>query len=122
LKEEHIISGENLQLPIYVEAAQALVFGGEAEPLAAAYWTMAGGFDARGALAVAPREDNRERRERIRKAIEACVRQFIGAIRRGDFPVFSRDEQCTSRCDFNTICRVAQVRSLQKQWSADESN
>ena len=50
LKEEHIASGERLQLPIYVAAAQALLFKNEATPIAAGYWTMDRGFDKRGAL------------------------------------------------------------------------
>jgi hypothetical protein len=28
--------------------------------------------------------------------------------------VFSLDHDCTSRCEFNMVCRVAQVRSLNK--------
>jgi ATP-dependent helicase/DNAse subunit B len=50
-KPEHIESGERLQLPIYVEAAQMLLFRGAAKPLAAGYWSMSAGFDAKGALA-----------------------------------------------------------------------
>ena len=45
LKEEQIASGERLQLPIYVAAAQALFFNDEATPVAAGYWTMDRGFD-----------------------------------------------------------------------------
>jgi ATP-dependent helicase/nuclease subunit B len=120
LKEEHVVSGEHLQLPIYVAAAQALVFGGGAEPLAAGYWTMEGGFDSKGVLAVRQGEDGGESRERIRTAVVECVRQFITSIRRGEFPVFSRDDQCTSRCHFNTVCRIAQVRSLGKTWPPEE--
>jgi ATP-dependent helicase/DNAse subunit B len=115
LKEEHIATGEHLQLPIYVAAAQALLFDGNAQPLAAGYWTMAGGFDAKGVLAVQHEDtDGRQHWNKMRTTVETLIGGFIDAIRRGQFPVFSRDDQCTSRCDFNTICRITQIRSLGK--------
>jgi RecB family exonuclease len=116
LKEEHIFSGEQLQLPIYVAAAQALVFDGDAEPLAAGYWTMGGGFDAKGVLAVEHDGGGRQHWDKMHSTVEELIGQFIGAIRRGEFPVFNRDDQCTSRCDFSTMCRIAQIRSLGKTW------
>jgi ATP-dependent helicase/DNAse subunit B len=120
LKEEHIASGEHLQLPIYVAAAQALLFDGNAEPLAAGYWTMAGGFDSKGVLAVQHGEENAKRWDGVQGVVQQRIGQFIAAIRRGEFPVFSCDDQCTSRCDFNAVCRVAQARSVGKSWSPGE--
>jgi hypothetical protein len=122
LKEDHIATGEHLQLPIYVAAAQALLFDGNAEPLAAGYWTMAGGFDAKGVLAVQHGEEQGGQHwKKIQAAVEDRIGQFIEGIRRGQFPVFSCDDKCTSRCDFNTICRIAQVRSLGKTVESRES-
>jgi hypothetical protein len=103
-------------LPIYVEAAQALVFKGKATPLVAGYWSMAAGFDAKGALAVQVEGDPVARWKKIRDAIEQRIGQFVKDIRQGAFPVASRDDKCTSYCDFNTVCRVSQVRSLGKTW------
>jgi hypothetical protein len=106
-------------LPIYVAAAQALLFDGNAQPLAAGYWTMAGGFDAKGVLAVQHEDaDSRQHWNKLRTTVETLIGQFIDAIRRGQFPVFSRDDQCTSRCDFHTICRITQIRNLEKVWPA----
>jgi hypothetical protein len=122
LREEHIASGEHLQLPIYVAAAQALLFDGKAEPLAAGYWTMAGGFDAKGVLAVQHGDrDRREHWNKMRATVEERIGQFIAAIRRGEFPIFSRDDLCTSRCDFNTVCRITQIRSLGKTWQPEDT-
>jgi ATP-dependent helicase/DNAse subunit B len=116
LKQEHIESGERLQLPIYVEAAQVLVFGGDATPLAAGYWSMAAGFDAKGTLAVVQEVEDGDRWENTKSTVRRLVRQFVDGIRRGEFPVASRDERCTSYCEFNTVCRVSQIRSLNKTW------
>lgn len=121
LTNEHIVSGEHLQLPIYVAAAQVLVFGGAAEPLAAGYWTMSDGFDAKGVLAV-PKGGNPgdlSRWNTVQQTVAERVKRIIAAIRRGDFPVSSRDDQCTSHCDFSSLCRIAQVRSLGKTWDAE---
>ena len=76
----------------------------------------------RAALAVEARGDARRALDRdCRPRSTSCIGQFVDAIRRGEFPVASRDDQCTSRCDFNTVCRIAQVRSLGKTWCARTS-
>jgi ATP-dependent helicase/DNAse subunit B len=109
--EDTITSGEHLQLPIYVEAAQVMLFGGKGTPLAAGYWWMSRGFDSRGALADAA--GAAERWQSIRDGTRQLVAQFVNDIRHGEFPVFSSEENCTY-CKFSTVCRVAQVRSLGK--------
>jgi ATP-dependent helicase/DNAse subunit B len=120
LKPEQIASGERLQLPIYVAAAQALFFGGQATPVSAGYWTMDRGFDRRGALNVLQEAiadpANTDEWDDLRRQAIAQIREFVAQIRHGDFPVYSRDEHCTGRCEFSTVCRVAQVRALGKMW------
>jgi ATP-dependent helicase/DNAse subunit B len=116
LKPQHIESGERLQLPLYVEAAQSLIFRGQATPLAAGYWSMRSGFDAKAALVVTQEAESRKRWAEIQATVRRMVRQFVTGIRSGQFPVASRDEHCTSQCEFNTICRITQIRSLGKPW------
>jgi ATP-dependent helicase/DNAse subunit B len=124
LKEDEITSGQRLQLPIYVAAAQAMLFGGEATPVAAGYWTMEGGFDQRGALRVLQENvaaaGKCDKWEVLQSQVVQQIKQFVSGIRGGDFPVHSCDEHCTGRCDFNTVCRVAQVRALGKTWPPEE--
>jgi len=115
LKKDQLDTGEQLQLPIYVEAAQALVFHNKAVPLQAGYWGMGNGFDSRGALA-APCDDNVTRWKETKNAVHKLIGDFITHIRQGDFPVASRNDKCTSTCDYNTTCRVGQVRSITKTW------
>jgi hypothetical protein len=54
--------------------------------------------------------------EEMRGGLAKTVAALTEGIRGGDFPVFSRDAQCTGRCPFATICRITQVRSLEKTW------
>jgi ATP-dependent helicase/DNAse subunit B len=123
LTVEKMESGERLQPPLYVMAAQALLFGGDqARPLWAGYWSMDKGMttDARFSLKCsAEGAKASEEWKNLQQSVVARIRQFVTDIRAGSFPVFSRDEQCTSYCQFSTVCRVSQVRSLGKQWTPD---
>jgi hypothetical protein len=115
LKREQLETGQQLQLPIYVEAAQVLVFKNEAVPLQAGYWGMGSGFDAKGALA-AREEKSGNVWPDTQQTVRRIIRDFIDHIRRGDFPIASRDDKCTSTCDYSMTCRVSQARSLNKTW------
>jgi RecB family exonuclease len=123
LSEEQIATGERLQLPIYVAAAQALVFGGRAEPIAAGYWTMDRGFDHKGTLNVlhgpAGEDESTNRWTDLYSQAVASIARFVAAIRSGQFPVHSRDENCTGSCEFSTVCRVAHIRAIGKTWPTE---
>jgi ATP-dependent helicase/DNAse subunit B len=116
LKREQLETGQQLQLPIYVEAAQVLLFQNQATPLQAGYWGMASGFDSRGALAAKQDEAAKDRWKETQSVVHRLIAEFVRAIRHGDFPVASRDEKCTGTCDFHMTCRVSQVRNLGKTW------
>jgi hypothetical protein len=60
--------------------------------------------------------------EATRERLVARIGEIIAAIRRGEFPVFNDNPQCTSFCDLRTICRIAQVRSLEKQWPVTQDH
>ncbi len=118
LTSDKIESGERLQPALYVMAAEALVFGPDkATPLWAGYWSMQGGVttDKRFSLhcsleSGAPTESWDDLKPKVIKRIGEIVR----STRKGEFPVASRDLDCTSKCDFKTVCRIAQVRSMGK--------
>ena len=123
LKPQQIETGEQLQLPIYVEAAQLLLFDGQAKPLSAAYWSMGNGFDEKGALAkkkTKPKKDGDAGDQPALswndtyEMVHDLVRTFVDNIRHGDFPVASRDDKCTSYCNFSLACRIAQARASGK--------
>jgi ATP-dependent helicase/nuclease subunit B len=123
LTAEKMESGERLQPPLYVMAAQVLLFGEEkGRPLWAGYWSMDKGMttDARYSLKCPPEGGKASKEwDALQHSVVARIRQFVTDIRAGNFPVFSRDDQCTSYCNFSTVCRVTQVRSLGKQWLPD---
>jgi len=37
-------------------------------------------------------------------------------MRQGQFPVWSSDVHCTGFCEYATVCRINQIRSLEKTW------
>lgn len=122
LRKEHIQSGERLQPAVYVLAAQQLLFNkNEAIPVFAGYWSMVEGVKLKGSLRFGDLNPggptiNVEWSETLQPQVVEIVKRFVTDIRQGNFPVASRDEHCTSRCDFATVCRIAQVRSLGKQF------
>jgi hypothetical protein len=42
--------------------------------------------------------------------------ELVAGIRKGQFPVHSLNDKCTSSCDYRTVCRVGQTRALEKAW------
>jgi ATP-dependent helicase/DNAse subunit B len=125
LTREKVLSGERLQPALYVMAAQALLFGDDkATPLWAGYWSMKNGVTTSDKYSLRCTVEGGEPTEswsELKPAVTARIREFVHAIRAGQFPVASRDPDCTSRCEFSTVCRVSQIRSLGKQWPVDDA-
>ncbi len=143
-KPENVLSGTELQLPLYALAAGELILSERNPvPLLVGYWRVRkGGFrdtalyemrkpdQASGgskkrrrsgqtsdpspdqAAAIAPTEDWQQVRLELPKIVGALVR----GMRRAQFPVFSQDNGCTRNCPFAMLCRINQVRSLEKTW------
>jgi ATP-dependent helicase/nuclease subunit B len=114
-----VSDGYLLQLPLYALAAEQLLTGRDAVPLRAAYWHVSDqGYkevikfhtNDDGELAINPDW------ETLRSELKLRVRSLVEGIRRGQFPMASADDRCTSYCPYSTVCRVNQVRSLEKSW------
>jgi hypothetical protein len=130
VKPDEIHAGRQLQLPLYALAVEHLLLADQnAAPLSAGYWSVAGqGYRVAarsgGPLAMHEVRDGtlvpNEAWESTRGALVARIGEIIAAIRRGEFPVFNDNPQCTAYCDLRTICRIAQVRSLEKQWPPEK--
>lgn len=115
-----VLDGRAMQLTLYAIAAERLFFADKpAVPWQFGYWFIAErGFKKTLSLhdfeqdKLTPTDDWAALKERIVEQVLSIAR----GIRRGEFPMYNTDEQCTSYCDLRTVCRVAQVRNLEKQW------
>jgi ATP-dependent helicase/DNAse subunit B len=124
LKLEKIRSGHQLQLPLYALAAEQLLLADQgALALASGYWNIQGkGFQHKngGVLEVRELVEQALREsptwQQLRPEVLERVQQLIHDARSGAFPVYNQDEKCTSSCSLSTVCRVGQIRSLEKTW------
>jgi len=126
LRTGDIEAGRALQLPLYAMAAEALLSTEQpATPWQIGYWRVRDrGFGSKSALEVgelaADLIQATQEWIELREKIAARVAQMIAGIRAGAFPMHSADENCTSFCEFSTVCRVHQVRALGKTWPPPE--
>ena len=59
--------------------------------------------------------------EEIRRTAAETVVALAEGIRRAEFPVYGADPQCTRNCPYSTVCRINQVRALEKTWQPTPS-
>ncbi len=117
-----VARGTVLQLPLYALAAAELILNDrDALPWQAGYWYLAeGGFKPRQALKMYEVTDGHltptQTWEELRQTVADTVVGLVHGMRQGQFPVWSDDPDCTGRCPFKTVCRINQVRSLEKKW------
>jgi len=116
---DSVAKGLTLQLPLYaLAAAELLLADRRAVPWRAGYWAVRDkGFRPIKAYVregddLTPQDDWREMQIAMAGTIAALVR----GIHRGKFPVCCDDPRCTGYCPFRTVCRINQVRSLEKTW------
>jgi len=113
--------GYALQLPLYALATQELLSNQNALPWRAGYWYVKDdGFKQKQAVVFSEQQNGRlhesEEWSQLKQMLLARVLALVHGIRAGQFPMHSADEECTNRCDFSTVCRISQVRSLEKSW------
>jgi ATP-dependent helicase/DNAse subunit B len=118
-------AGNSLQLPLYALAAEQLLAEVGAVPFRAAYWHMSGkGYQDKEAVKFRLAEDGRlelsDEWSEMEDALRARIASLVRGVRRGEFPMFSTDDDCTGRCDYATVCRVNQARSREKVWQPPE--
>jgi hypothetical protein len=115
-----VLSGRALQLTLYALAAeQVLLAKTGAVPWQFGYWFVAGdGFKKTLVLHEIDQDRLRpsEAWQALRAGMERRIVSLVRGIRGGEFPMFNTDVHCGSLCDFRTVCRVNQVRNLEKQW------
>ena len=117
--------GLALQLAIYVAAIrQSKLLGPDAGLFQMLYWNL-----TRSGSVLRSKGNKSKRWEpvdpsvvtEIEKTLHELLPQMAGRIRHAEFPVRNADENCTGWCNYSTVCRVAQVRSVaeerQKVWN-----
>lgn len=126
--KEEAVAGTKLQLPLYAIAAEKLLAGRNAQPWQAGYWAVLDqGFRPKQALKLGDADDSGPRSdpdwESLRAKVLHTIGRLVDGMQNGQFPVFSRDDECTRKCPHCTICRIQQVRALEKRWpvSSDEA-
>ncbi|MCC6494084.1 MAG: PD-(D/E)XK nuclease family protein [Pirellulales bacterium] len=130
VNRQSIEAGTQLQLPLYALAvAELLLADQQAQPLAAGYWSVRGkgfnlGAHSGGPLLIGEINDGCVQLAagwtKLRQTLLARIGEIVVGIRRGAFPVYSADKNCTQFCEFSTACRIAHVRSLDKTWPAQQ--
>jgi ATP-dependent helicase/DNAse subunit B len=125
-KGPRVIDGTALQLELYTIATQEVLLDrGGALPWQGGYWTLRdGGFKAwikchesAGGTVTATADW-----AALRQEVEQKVQELVRGIRAGQFPVHSLDDHCTSFCPYSTVCRINQVRSLEKTWPPEQTS
>ncbi len=129
LKHDKLRSGRQLQLPLYALAAeQLLMTEADGVTLATGYWNIRGnGFftGKKDNIALQLRELNdsalqmADDWQQLQPDILERVRELIRGVRAGEFPVYNDDKNCTRSCSLSTICRIGQIRSLEKVWTVE---
>lgn len=126
--KKSIDDGTALQLPLYAMAAEELFFRHEGGlPHSAGYWFLKEkGFSIKAAREMfqSPSEQRTGPGdwETTRKAAIETVRSLVRSVQGGEFPVFSRDDNCTSTCELKTICRINHIRAMEKEWQPTNSS
>ena len=109
--------GTSFQLPVYLEAAEALFGPAGADALARAFFLPVRDPAFRATLSTKATKKHPEGTAgpaRDRAAV--YVRRFVEAMRKGCFPVYPR-VGCPDHCDFKAICRFAEWR-IQRKWES----
>ncbi len=116
-----IAAGTSLQLPLYVMAAERVLFvNGEKSALDAGYWGLkSDGFK--------PKRTMSNSADNVKTDVEAEWRAFSAELERyilalversrgGDFPVSPRKDHCDRYCDYRHVCRIKGSRRAPKTW------
>lgn len=117
-----IAAGKALQLPLYVLAvSDLLLIERDPIPWQAGFWYLKeNGFKPGRALRMYKLGEGgiepEAKWEEIRGRLAETVAGLVCGIRGGRFPVCNDDRRCTGYCPYSTLCRIGQIRALEKTW------
>ena len=122
LRPSDIEKGLALQLPLYAIVAQEMLLAADhAEPWQFGYWFVKEkGFSTKGAITANKAEGGALTPDAgwiaLKQKVVERVVSIVRGVRHAEFPMHSQNDDCTSTCEFNTVCRVQQARALEKKW------
>jgi ATP-dependent helicase/DNAse subunit B len=114
-----IRAGLALQLAIYASAIrQSQLLGPEPGLFQMLYWNL-----TRNGCVPALKGGHSKRMEPvdagivldIERSLHELLPRMASHIRAGEFPVHNDDRNCTGYCPYGTVCRVNQVRSIERE-------
>jgi hypothetical protein len=109
---DDVRAGTSLQLALYTLAVARMNLAGEnALPFQMGYWSIREKGFVPGLKGKAIPFDEAGLRS-LEQLLEMVLPTLVQGMRSGEFPVDSRVKDCTSRCPYNTVCRVNQIRPL----------
>ncbi len=98
-----------VQLPLYALAVERHFFGDSASTCDFGYWGV--GQDGFKVVGLQKGDDWPAFRERV---VEEVLR-LASMLREGQFAVNPTKVDCTNSCDYKVVCRIGQIRNLEKE-------
>ncbi len=124
--QDELLKGLAIQPPLYAMAYENFIKqqpdrgGIEPTPIDFGYWILEKkGYGKLVKFADDGRGGKRDRPldwPTYRAAFEEYVLDLVESLRKGRFPVRSRDDDCTSYCSFRLSCGIARARRSGKIW------
>ena len=99
-----------LQLPLYALAAEQLLGLDSASERDFGYWSLR----KDGFKSVTPVGKKDGTWDELKQRLIDEVARLVHSARHGEFPVQPRNEQCTRSCEFRNVCRIGEVKRVQK--------
>ncbi|QGJ72272.1 Hypothetical protein PBC10988_39900 [Planctomycetales bacterium 10988] len=121
LNKKAVSAGESLQLPLYALAVQEhLLKNQQAMPHQIGYWFLGDkGYQSMMEMTEKPKDSALQPNPDwpiLRDILLEKVFLTVKQMHEGAFPVACEDEHCTRYCDYKTVCRIQQVRAMEKRW------
>jgi len=117
-KKKDLKAGNLIQLPLYAMAAERLGLVEEgAIPAELIYWFVKEkGFDSYLSTLDTSADEltSDDVWLELQNYLETHIPEMAARIRRGEFPVYNPDKDCTKHCEYKMTCRVGQIRALEE--------
>lgn len=114
---EDIKSGESIQLAVYLLAVKRLSLAGDhLIPFQIAYWGLKGegfitGFKKKKGIK-SDQALEKDLLDALEEILDDLIPKLAERIRNGQFVLDSKNKDCTKYCNFKTVCRIQQLRSV----------